>query len=127
ASSHPTQDADEFDRLRKAWAVFPMTRLRPEQIIGAMLQANSVQTIDQNSHLVVRLMRFFRERGFVNEYGDLGDAELQEQTATITQALQRMNGDLARDILRANPFNATGRIASTARSDETCLETCFLV
>jgi len=27
------------DVLEKAWAVFPRTRLRPEQVVGGLLQA----------------------------------------------------------------------------------------
>lgn len=127
ASVHPAGDADRFDQARREWAVFPMTRLRPEQVIGGMLQAASVQTINQQTHLLFRMIRFFREKNFVDEYGDLGVDELAEQTATITQALQRMNSQLSREIVQANPLNATGRIAAMAGSDDKCLEVCFLV
>lgn len=126
-SASGAADGEQLDALQKEGAVFPMSRLRPEQIIGALLQGMSVQTIDQNSHLVFRLLRFAREKDFVNEYGDPGDAELDDQAATITQALQRMNGTLSRDILRGNPLNATGRISGMAGTDERCVETCFLV
>lgn len=130
ASAHPSEDAedpDESERLRKQWGVFPMTRLRPEQVIGGMLQAASVQTINQKTHLLFRMIRFFREKNFVSEYGDLGESELVEQTATITQALQRMNSQLSRDLVQGNPVNSTGRIAAMAGTDERCLEVCYLV
>jgi hypothetical protein len=108
-------------------AVFPMTRLRPEQLIGSILQATSLRTIDQNSHLFVRAQRYFQENEFVKQYGDLGDNELDERSGTIAQALLRMNGKLASDALRAEPLNATSRIANFADTDERCLETCYLV
>jgi hypothetical protein len=127
SSIHPTTDSEQFDAVRKEWAVFPMTRERPEQVIGGMLQAASVQTINQKTHLLFRMIRFFREKGFVDEYGDLGENELVEQTATITQALQRMNSQLSREIVQSNPVNATGRIAAMAGTDEKCLEVCYLV
>ncbi len=78
-----------------------MTRLRPEQLIGSILQSTSLRTIDQNSHLFVRAKRYFQENEFVKQYGDLGDNELDERSGTIAQALLRMNGKLASDALRA--------------------------
>lgn len=131
ASTHPADvagaDPEEVERLIKQGAVFPLTRLRPEQVIGAMIQAGSIKTIDQNSHLVVRFFRFVRENDFVKEYGDLGEAELDEHPGTLPQALLRMNGKLGGDILVANAFTASGRIVAAAGSDEKCLEACFLV
>jgi hypothetical protein len=104
-----------------------MTRLRPEQLIGAMLQARSVRTIDQNSHLFVRATRFFQENDFVKEYGDLGENELDERTGTISQALLRMNGKLAADAVAADPLNASARLSNFSGSDANCLEGCYLV
>src|SRR5262249_20806906 len=73
--------------MEKAWAVFPITPLRPEQLIGGLLQAGSVRTIDRDSDLVTRVVRALRERSFVAEYGDPGADELAERPATVAQAL----------------------------------------
>ena len=136
AASHPfrlSSEHPEFDSLdrtaviEETWAAFPISRLRPEQVIGAMLQASSVKTIDQNSHWVRRAFRFFQELNFVKEYGDLGDDELREHSGTIPQALLRMNGEFARDRSEGNPFTAPGRIAGMAPTAESCLDLCFLV
>lgn len=128
SSSLPEQMADsDYRAAEKAWALFPVTRLRPEQFIGAMIQAGRLQTLDQNSNLFARTIRFFREQDFVKEYGDLGEAELDSRSGTISQALLRMNGQLTNELLEANPFNATGRIASLAQDDNRLVETCFLV
>ncbi len=127
ASSHACEDPDEFKRLKSQWAVFPLTRLRPEQVIGSMLQAASLKTIDQNSHLLVRAIRFFHENEFVEEYGDLGENELDERSGTIPQALLRMNGRLSQKAVEADLFSSSARIASMAGSDKLCLETTYLV
>jgi hypothetical protein len=119
AAAAPAADAD--------WPLFPMTRLRPEQLIGSILQSTSLRTIDQHSHLFVRAKRYFQENEFVKQYGDLGDNELDERSGTIAQALLRMNGKLASEALRAEGMSATSRIAGFADTDETCLETCYLV
>ncbi|MGD9857062.1 MAG: DUF1553 domain-containing protein, partial [Planctomycetaceae bacterium] len=121
-----TLDPRQLEQTEAAWAVFPITRRRPEQVIGAMLQANSVQTIDQNSHLLVRFRRFIRERDFVDEYGDLGDNELDNRTGTISQALLRMNGEFAHEMAAEKAFSAPGRIAAYSSTPETLLEACFL-
>jgi hypothetical protein len=127
SSIHPAGTLEDYQRHESAWAVFPLTRLRPEQVIGSMLQSASIKTIDQNSHLLVRTIRFFREQGFVKNYGDLGADELQERSGTIAQALLRMNGNLSKELTDANLFSSAGRIAGTASTDEKCLETLYLV
>jgi Protein of unknown function (DUF1549)/Protein of unknown function (DUF1553) len=121
-ASPPKNTTDEAN-----WSVFPMTRLRPEQLIGSILQSTSPRTIDQNSHLFVRTKRFFQENEFVKQYGDLGDNELDERSGTIAQALLRMNGKLASEALQAKDMSSASRITSFADTDEKCVEACYLV
>ncbi|WP_339748003.1 DUF1549 domain-containing protein [uncultured Rubinisphaera sp.] len=108
------------------WAVFPLIRLRPEQVVGSMLQAASIKTIDQNSHLLTRTFKLINENDFLKEYGDFGADELDERAGTVPQALLRMNGKLFEESTRPSPFNATPRIALASGSPEHILETCFL-
>lgn len=110
-----------------AWAVFPLIRLRPEQVIGSIFQSSSIQTADQNSHLLFRTLRFLQGGQFVREYGDLGENELQDRGGTIPQRLLMMNGELAGGPTRSNPINAVGRIATLASTDEKCVETAYLI
>lgn len=126
-SKSEIDDSPQLDRLKQHFAIFPLTRLRPEQIIGALLQASSLTTIDQNSHLLSRLIKFTRSNDFVNEYGDLGENELQDRAGTIPQALLRMNGNLINETIDAKPFSASGRIAGMSPSNETLLELSYLV
>jgi hypothetical protein len=117
---------ERIDQLEARWAVFPLIRLRPEQVIGSMLQANHVETIDQNSHLFVRAARFLRERDFINEFGDPGVEELEDRTGTIQQALLRMNGDFARELAQEQGLSAPGQIARYSSTPERLLENVFL-
>ncbi len=127
-SSVPDDPQDEnSELLESTWAVFPVTRLRPEQVIGSMLQASSVKTIDQNSHLFTRARRFFRERNFIDEFGDLGDDELTDRSGTIPQALLRMNGEFSQEMSEANPFSAPGRISGFSSTPDKLLDNAFLV
>jgi hypothetical protein len=110
----------------RSWAVFPLIRLRPEQVIGSIFQSSSIQTADQNSHLLFRALRLIQGGQFVKEYGDLGDDELLERGGTIPQRLLMMNGELASGPTNSNPINAVGRIATFASTDEKCVETAYL-
>jgi hypothetical protein len=116
-----------LQELEDHWGVFPLIRLRPEQVVGSMLQASSIQTIDQNSHLLTRAIRFLREKDFINEYGDFGAEEFVERSATIPQSLLTMNGKLVAELVDDNPLSATLRIAALSPDDRHCLETCYLV
>ena len=119
-------EEEELQRAKERWAVFPLVRLRPEQVIGSMLQSNNIHTVNQNSHLFIRALRFFRENDFVDEFGDPGVEELQDWSGTISQALLRMNGELSRELSSLNPFFAPGRIAATASTPMQQIETIYL-
>jgi len=127
SSTSQSDDAEQIERATDYWALFPLVRLRPEQIIGSMLQASSLKTIDQNSNIFMRGRRFFSEIDFVSEYGDLGSDELNDFPGTIPQALLRMNGEFAKDNGSASLLNSVGRIARFDISDKKRIETCFLV
>src|SRR5205823_11433483 len=53
--SASTREVGESDE--KAWAVFPLTRLRPEQVAGSVLQSSSISTINAETHILIRLTR----------------------------------------------------------------------
>ncbi len=108
------------------WAVFPLARLRPEQVVGSLLQAASLRTIDRESPGWVRAVRWLRERDFVHEYGDLGGDELQVRPGTIAQALLRLNGRMFQELITAGPWSSTGRLAALAEDDLGCLEATYL-
>ena len=127
SSRSSVEDDRELIRQVEHWAVFPLVRLRPEQVVGSILQASSIKTIDQNAALFTRVIRFVRENDFLREYGDLGDSELEERSGTIPQALLRMNGKLVEETTEPNPFTAPPRVTFAAADNETLIETCFLI
>src|SRR5205814_7936779 len=129
AASEPFRAASEFElppeesvslekgvaalnAAQSAWAVFPLIRLRPDQVIGSIFQSSSIRTADQNSHWTFRVLRLLQGGQFVKEYGDLGENELADRGGTIPQRLLMMNGELASGPTKANPINAVGRIAA---------------
>jgi hypothetical protein len=110
----------------KAWAVFPLTRLRPEQVAGGLIQTASLSTIDDRSHLLYQLTKFNQERDFVQRYGDMGEDEFTDRGGTVTQRLLMMNGELMRDKTEQNILLAVTRIALMAPTDEKAVETVYL-
>ena len=125
----PTQaqtNAAMLEEAERLWGVFPLSRLRPEQVIGAMLQSNSVRTIDQNSHLFTRAVRFFQENNFITEFGDPGEHELQDRPGTITQALLYMNGSFAAGMSETSPLSTPLRVDNYSPTPEKLVENAYL-
>jgi hypothetical protein len=103
-----------------------MTRLRPEQVAGAIFQAASLTTLGPQSHWFVRFARYTGSNEFVRRYGDMGEDEFVACGGTIPQRLLMMNGDLVRDKIKDDLFNASRRIAEQAPDDRNAVEVAYL-
>ncbi|MEQ8791095.1 MAG: DUF1553 domain-containing protein [Pirellulaceae bacterium] len=109
------------------WAVFPLSRLRPEQVAGGLIQASSLTTIDANAHIVLQLARYFQENDFVERYGDTGEDEFDERGGTIPQRLLMLNGNLVQERTENNLVNnAATRIALLAPDNAKAVEAAYL-
>ncbi len=125
-SALPGADDATAQAAEKAWAAFPLTRLRPEQVVGGLLQAATLRTIDADSPFLVRFARGVGEQNFVKRYGDSGEDEFDGVGGTIPQRLLMMNGDLVRDRTKPEILNAAFRIASFAPTDRAAVEIAYL-
>lgn len=131
ASRVEDQDEEQpvnIEYLAEQWAIFPIVRLRPEQVAGSIVQASSLRTRDHTNHILFRFARQIETINFVKRYGDDGEYELEPDSQTVSQRLLLLNGELMKkktevDGIRAN---ASGRIASLAPNDETAIETAYL-
>jgi hypothetical protein len=120
-------DSGPSSTLESAWAAFPMTRLRPEQVAGALQQAASAETIDSESHILIRMATYGGVNDFVARHGDPGEEEFhQEGSTTITQRLLMMNGDLVQNKIKDELGNASTRIAMLAPDDAKAIEAAYL-
>lgn len=109
------------------WAAFPVTRLRPEQMAGSVIQAASLSTIDADTHVVFRIKRDIDVGNFVKRYGDSGEDTFEDGGGTIPQRLLLMNGNMTSDNTRSSPFvNASTRIGMLAPDNTTAVETAYL-
>ena len=125
-SDEPDVAEDTYTRMDDNRAVFPLVRLRPEQVIGSMVQAGNILTIDQNSHLFTRFARFNNESEFIQRYGEIPEDELLQQTGTIPQALLRMNGKFTRELTKVDMLTSSSLILSFSADDEAVVTNSFL-
>lgn len=122
------ESAAEFEiaaKHEKYYAVFPLIRLRPEQVAGAMIQSTSLSTIDRSKHIVIQLTKFGQTLDFVNRYGDPGEDELLEKGETVTQRLLMLNGDMLKERLQG-PMSSVVKIAMLSPDPETMVDTIYL-
>jgi hypothetical protein len=121
------RDSRGDDAAAAPWSRFPLARLRPEQVVGSLLQASRLHIIDQDSSILVQFARTLGERDFVRRYGDSGEDEFAERGETIPQRLLLMNGQLVDEKVRDDLLaNAATRIARLAPDDATAVETSYL-
>lgn len=110
-----------------AWASFPLVRLRPEQVAGAVSQASSLTTINDDAHFIKRLTKFGETNEFVKRYGDMGEDEFVDRGGTIPQRLLLMNGEMVKDRTKENfVLNASTRLAALAATNEQAIEAAYL-
>ena len=126
SSESSADDEDTYSEQVRTWSVFPLVRLRPEQVIGSFFQAGHVRTIDQNSNPFIRLTKFGNENDFLKEYGDLGDDELLQQVGTIPQALLRMNGRFTEEQSKVDMFSAPAEILRFSPDNAAVVDNCYL-
>jgi hypothetical protein len=109
------------------WAAFPVTRLRPEQVAGALVQSSQLKTIDANSHIITRLTRQTQINEFVKRFGDMGEDEFANQAGTIPQRLLMLNGQLIHERTKDDfVSNAATRIAALCHDDEAAIHAAYL-
>jgi hypothetical protein len=121
AAEHDVGESEE-----KAWAVFPLTRLRPDQVVGGVLQASSVATLNAESHILARLARFGQRNDFVKRYGDSGEDEFGGHGGTIPQRLLMMNGSLLHEKIKEGPFSASTQVGWMSADDARAVEAAYL-
>jgi hypothetical protein len=128
-SADSIADTAADDRADPAaqWAVFPLTRLRPEQVVSAVQQSASLATIDYQSNILVRFARAVGQNEFIQRYGDSGADEFDAHGGTIPQRLLMMNGKIVTDKTADSLLaNAATQIAVLAPDDSTAVETAML-
>lgn len=118
-------DFEVTDQHHQRWAVFPITRLRPEQCAGAILQSTRLKTIDASAPVTTRLIHLLQQREFVTRFGDAGADEFRPRGETISQRLLLLNGDVIADRLES-PFLSPAHLIPLSRDANKAIEVAFL-
>lgn len=114
------------EQQERAWAAYPLVRLRPEQVAGSLIQASSLTTVDADSHILVRLGRYEEQQAFVRRYGDTGEDEFSGRGGTIPQRLLLMNGQLVKERTKDDLVaNAVTRINALTSDDQRAVEVAY--
>lgn len=119
-------DPAKVEASEKAWAVFPLIRLRPEQVVGSLLQSANLSTIDADSHIITRIGKTIGENQFLQRYGDSGEDEFDGRGGTIPQRLLMMNGEIVKDRTKAGMLNGATQIGYFAPDDEKAVSIAYL-
>ena len=120
-------DFEITPRHEKHWAAFPLTRLRPEQMAGSLIQSAQLETIDGQAHVFMRIAKFAQNNEFVERYGDAGQDEFTDRAGTIPQRLLMMNGNLVKDRTGGNFVGcASVRIAALSGKPAKQVEVAYL-
>jgi hypothetical protein len=119
-------EPDLTEAHEQTWAAFPLTRLRPEQVAGAIFQSASLETINRNSHIFTRILTAAGENDFVQRYGDMGEDEFTARGGTIPQRLLLMNGQLVHNKTEEGFLEAASLISMLAPDDHKAIETAYL-
>ena len=108
-------------------AVFPLVRLRPEQMAGAIIQSARIKAIDRESSLLVQLQKFGGTNDFIRRYGDAGEDEFNSESVTITQRLVMLNGKLLKESVSYNPvLNASSHVDMFAKENALAVDVVYL-
>lgn len=109
------------------YAVFPLVRLRPEQVAGSLIQSARIKRIDRQSSLLLQLQTIISGDEFVRRYGDVGEDEFTADAITITQRLLMMNGSMVADLIGENPvLNTTSHVAMFADNEANAIDAIYL-
>ncbi len=120
-------DFEVTPQHENAGAVFPLVRLRPEQVASTIIQAARIKKTDRNSSLFLQLQTLAGTSDFVRQYGDVGEDEFTTDSVTITQRLLMMNGELLGELVNSNPIlNASGHIGMFASENQHAVEIVYL-
>jgi hypothetical protein len=115
------------EKHERVGAVFPLVRLRPEQMASAIIQSSRIKAIDRESSLLVQLQKFGGTNDFIRRYGDMGEDEFSTDSVTISQRLVMLNGNMLKEQVEFNPvMNASSHIGMFAQDDSLAVDVVYL-
>ena len=118
-------DFEITKRHENAWAVFPMIRLRPDQVAGGIAQSTKLTPIDSTSHIITQLTKFGQQQEFVRRFGDPGEDEFLDRGETVTQRLLMLNGEMIGERLESG-LNSPAHLSGLAPTPVRAVDIVYL-
>jgi hypothetical protein len=119
-------DREVTAKEESAWAVYPLVRLRPEQVAASIIQASRLSAIDGNASVLTKLVRFGEMNDFLTRYGDSGEDQFTQDSVTVVQRLMLMNGKMVSDRTNDELTSPGKQVAVLSNSTTKAIETCYL-
>lgn len=108
------------------WTAYPVTRFRPEQEASAVLQVGHLDPYGAGTLFPARVRDAIGHLRFREQFGDLGEKEHSDSSASVTQKLLLMNGDLVTRNTSSSPLAASSLVALFAPDDASAIEIAYL-
>lgn len=115
-------EAAVTDEAEAVFAAFPITRLRPEQAAGSLVQASRLFTIDDRTSTLLQLTAFGSQNDFIERYGDAGEEETTPHDGNIAQRLLMLNGEVVHKEIKADLATSARHLAELAGGDDAAVE-----
>jgi hypothetical protein len=122
------QSAFEHDtsaQQEAVFAAFPISRLRPEQAAGSLVQVSRLFTIDDRTSTLMQLAAFGSQNDFIERYGDTGEEETALHDGNIAQRLLMLNGEVVHKEIKSDLATTARHLSSLTPSDEAAIDLAF--
>jgi hypothetical protein len=123
SAAHGSYDITSETRYQS----FPLTRLRCDQVAGAVLQMSMLRTLDNGASLAARAGRYGDHWDLSDAYGDKREEEMASRACGLTSRLVLMNNPIVERRVSSPWFAATHRLNWLSSSPEQLVEAAFLV
>lgn len=105
------------------FAAFPVTRLPANDLARSILQMSSLRTLNGKTNILWQAKDFFERLDFLQSF----QSDTEDTAGTVSQRLMLMNGPLVRARTNADWTLTAGRLEQWAPTDQTRVETAFLI
>ena len=116
---------DASEQQEAVFAAFPISRLRPEQAAGSLVQVSRLFTIDDRTSTLMQLVAFGSQNDFIERYGDAGEEETTPHDGNIAQRLLMLNGEVVHKEIKSDLATTARHLASLTPNDESAVDLAF--
>jgi hypothetical protein len=118
-------DVDASDAAERVFATFPISRLRPEQAAGSLVQVSRLFSIDDRTSTLLQLTAFGSQNDFIERYGDAGEEETTPHDGNVAQRLLMLNGEVVHKEIKSDLATSAKHLATLVPDDVAAVAFAF--